>query len=284
MNELMAPFYYLAATSATLGACGDACADQSADRECADDSVSAAEAAAFACFVPLLGELRDLFCAACDGSAGGVAGTLAALARLISAADPELGAHLEKLGVNPQFYAFRWITTALTQEFPLPDALRAWDALLADEGGARDALTRVAAAMVLHLRAPLLAGDFATNLKLLQAFPPADGALTQAECQHEMRARARALTLRALCGRSRRNSARRGRAAARGRVRRGARRRRGGARVGRRRRAQRRRWRHSCCGAQASGQLGGAPRAGGGGVGARDGRAVRPGELREGPT
>ena len=31
--------------------------------------------------------------------------------------------------------------------------------------------------MVLHLRAPLLAGDFASNVKLLQAYPPADGAL-----------------------------------------------------------------------------------------------------------
>jgi hypothetical protein len=36
---------------------------------------------------------------------------------------------------------------------------------------------RVAAAMVLHLRAQLLAGDFAANVKLLQAYPPADGAL-----------------------------------------------------------------------------------------------------------
>ena len=67
--------------------------------------------------------------------------------------------------------------TQRCQEFPLPDAIRAWDALLADPAGPRDALVRIAAAMVLHLRAPLLAGDFAANVKLLQAYPPADGAL-----------------------------------------------------------------------------------------------------------
>jgi hypothetical protein len=58
----------------------------------------------------------------------------------------------------------------------LPDAIRAWDALLADPAGPRDALVRIAAAMVLHLRDQLLAGDFAANVKLLQAYPPADGA------------------------------------------------------------------------------------------------------------
>jgi hypothetical protein len=70
----------------------------------------------------------------------------------------------------------------IAQEFPLPDAIRAWDALLADPAGPRDALVRIAAAMVLHLRAPLLAGDFAANVKLLQSYPPADGAPTAQAC------------------------------------------------------------------------------------------------------
>jgi hypothetical protein len=194
MNELMAPIYYLAATAPSEqesgsggnadgddgggdGDCAATDADADADADDAGEAVSAAEACAFSVFVPLLGELRDLFCARLDDSAGGVAGTLGALSAHLAAADPDLAAHLEgKCAINPQFYAFRWITTALTQEFPLPDALRLWDALLADEAGPRDALTRAAAAMVLHLRPQLMAGDFASNLKLLQAFPPTDGA------------------------------------------------------------------------------------------------------------
>ncbi len=179
MNELMAPIYYLAATAPGAGddVAGGANDVMGTNEDDAGDAVGGAEACAFAVFVPLLGELRDLFCAVCDRSDGGVAGTLGALSAHLACADPELSAHLEgTCAINPQFYAFRWITTALTQEFPLPDALRLWDALLADQAGPRDALTRAAAAMVLHLRPQLLAGDFASNLKLLQAFPPTDGA------------------------------------------------------------------------------------------------------------
>jgi hypothetical protein len=113
MNELMAGLYYVAATSPA------AAAD---DEEHAADyavpygpPVGAAEAAAFACFVPMLAELRDLFCASLDGSAGGVAGAMAALSALLAEADAELAAALVARGVNPQFFAFRWITTALTQ-------------------------------------------------------------------------------------------------------------------------------------------------------------------------
>lgn len=175
MNELMAGLYYVAATSPPP----DDEPSESSDADAAfsvpyGPPVSAAEAASFACFVPMLAELRDLFCASLDGSAGGVAGAMASLTAVIADADAELAAALASRGVNPQFYAFRWITTALTQEFPLPDAIRAWDALLADPAGPRDSLLRIAAAMVLHLREQLLAGDFAANVKLLQAYPPSD--------------------------------------------------------------------------------------------------------------
>lgn len=39
------------------------------------------------------------------------------------------------LQVNPQFYAFRWITLLLTQEFSFEDSLRIWDTLLSDSEG-----------------------------------------------------------------------------------------------------------------------------------------------------
>lgn len=37
--------------------------------------------------------------------------------------------------VNPQFYAFRWITLLLTQEFNFADSLQIWDTLLSDPDG-----------------------------------------------------------------------------------------------------------------------------------------------------
>jgi len=165
MNELLAPLYYLCATAP-----GAAC-----DQAPGGAQPAPAEADAFHCFVPLLSELRDLFCAAFDGSGEGVAGTLGRLSALLRLQDAALWGHLEvKCGVNPQFYAFRWITTAFTQEYLLPDTLRLWDFLFGAADGPREALLRVAAAMVLAQRENILASDFATNLKMLQAYPPTD--------------------------------------------------------------------------------------------------------------
>ena len=76
--------------------------------------------------------------------------------------------------VDAQFFAFRWITLLLTQEFAFPEALRIWDTLLSDPRGRADCLLRVCSALVLRARAPLLAGDFAANVKLLQRYPPCD--------------------------------------------------------------------------------------------------------------
>jgi hypothetical protein len=165
MNELLAPLYYLCATAPAAAAAADA----------GGAEPSPAEADAFHCFVPLMSELRDLFCATLDGSGEGVAGTLARLSSLLRLQDGPLWRHLEvRCGVNPQFYAFRWITTAFTQEFLLPDTLRLWDYAFGAADGPREALLRVAAAMVLAQRDSIMAADFATTLKMLQAYPPTD--------------------------------------------------------------------------------------------------------------
>jgi hypothetical protein len=58
--------------------------------------------------------------------------------------------------VNPQFYAFRWITLLLTQEFSCPDVTRLWDTMLSDPAGRTDSLLRLCMAMLLNLRQELL--------------------------------------------------------------------------------------------------------------------------------
>lgn len=62
------------------------------------------------------------------------------------------------LQVDPQFFAFRWITLLLTQEFPFPDAVRIWDTLLADPHGRLDCLLRVCLALLMNVRQQLLEG------------------------------------------------------------------------------------------------------------------------------
>ena len=58
--------------------------------------------------------------------------------------------------MNPQFYAFRWITLLLTQEFSCPDVVRLWDSMLSDPAGRSDCLQRICVAMLLNLRDELL--------------------------------------------------------------------------------------------------------------------------------
>jgi hypothetical protein len=72
------------------------------------------------------------------------------------------------LQVDPQFFAFRWITLLLTQEFPFPDAVRIWDTLLADPGGRPDCLMRVCVAMLINVRQQLLEGKLCYSMLLSQ--------------------------------------------------------------------------------------------------------------------
>ena len=133
------------------------------------------ECAAFFCFCDLMGEFRDHFCQQLDNSEVGIRATMSRLSTSLKGFDPEVWTHVEKSnGVIPQFYAFRWITTLLTHEFTFPDVVRLWDALLVDSGCRTDCLLRLCLAMVLLVREELLSGDFASNMKVLQNYPPMD--------------------------------------------------------------------------------------------------------------
>ena len=69
--------------------------------------------------------------------------------------------------MNPQYYSFRWLTLLLSQEFDLPDILRLWDSLFADQYRF-EFLLYVCIAMLVLLREKLLDGSFADNLKMIQ--------------------------------------------------------------------------------------------------------------------
>ncbi|KAF5950565.1 hypothetical protein HYC85_012558 [Camellia sinensis] len=138
-----------------------------------DRDIAFAEADTFFCFVELLSGFRDHFCQQLDNSVVGIRSTITKLSRLLKEHDEELWRHLEvTTKVNPQFYAFRWITLLLTQEFNFADSLLIWDTLLSDPEGPLETLLRVCCAMLILIRRRLLAGDFTSNLKLLQHYPP----------------------------------------------------------------------------------------------------------------
>ncbi|CAN1334433.1 TBC1 domain family member 13 [Linum perenne] len=155
MNEIVAPLYYVFKNDPD------------------EEMASCAEADTFFCFVELLSGFRDNFCQQLDNSVVGIRSTITKLSQLLKEHDEELWRHLEiTTKVNPQFYAFRWITLLLTQEFNFADSLHIWDTLLSDPQGPQETLLRICCAMLILIRRRLLAGDFTSILKLLQKYPP----------------------------------------------------------------------------------------------------------------
>ncbi|KAL9437802.1 hypothetical protein AB3S75_023634 [Citrus x aurantiifolia] len=58
------------------------------------------------------------------------------------------------------------------QEFNFADSLHIGDTLLSDPDGPQETQLRVCCAMLILIRRRLRAGDFTSNLKLLQNYPP----------------------------------------------------------------------------------------------------------------
>ena len=163
MNELLAPFYYLFAQAV-------------GERDCAENRTETredAEADAFWSFTNLMAEHMNVFCKTLDSSEVGVQAEMRKLNALLRRKDPALWANLEEKGLSPQFYSFRWITLLLSQEFELPDVMRLWDSLFAD-ANRFEYLRLFCCAMICQVRDQLFLADFASNLKLLQRYPPID--------------------------------------------------------------------------------------------------------------
>ena len=130
MNELLAPLYYVIAQ-----ALGEGREDE-------------AEADTFYCFTNLMSEVRSLYVKDMDKEEKGIYGSMRSLTALINEIDSEVGEHLDAIGVSPEFYAFRWLTTLGSREFDLPVSERSAPA-------ARGARTRARALSTCALtRAP----------------------------------------------------------------------------------------------------------------------------------
>ncbi|XP_074586943.1 uncharacterized protein LOC141842852 [Curcuma longa] len=132
MNEVVAPLFYVFrndpdGTNATF-----------------------AEAGTFFCFAELLSIFRDNFCKQLDKSVVGIQSKIEKLSQLLKRHDEELWRHLEvTTKVNPQFYAFRWISLLLMREFNLTECLHIWDVLLSDPEGPQETLLRICCAMLI---------------------------------------------------------------------------------------------------------------------------------------
>ncbi|KFO05143.1 TBC1 domain family member 13, partial [Balearica regulorum gibbericeps] len=155
MNEIVGPLYYTFATDPN------------------SEWKEHAEADTFFCFTNLMAEIRDNFIKSLDDSQCGITYKMEKVYSTLKEKDVELYLKLQEQNIKPQFFAFRWLTLLLSQEFLLPDVIRIWDSLFADDKRF-DFLLLVCCAMLTLIRDQLLEGDFTLNMRLLQDYPISD--------------------------------------------------------------------------------------------------------------
>uniref|UniRef100_A0A915CU22 Rab-GAP TBC domain-containing protein n=1 Tax=Ditylenchus dipsaci TaxID=166011 RepID=A0A915CU22_9BILA len=159
MNEIIGPIYYVFATDP--------------DKEWAEH----AEADTFYCFQNLMSEIKDNFIRTLDSSDCGIEAVLSRFYEHFEQLDPSLYKHLvHDLCIRPQFYAFRWISLLLSQEFSLPDVIAVWDTVFSSLNRL-ESVEYLCLSMIQHIRKELMNGDFSHNVRLLQNFPEVDVSL-----------------------------------------------------------------------------------------------------------
>ncbi|CAF0740171.1 unnamed protein product [Brachionus calyciflorus] len=154
MNEVVGPIYFIFANDPDI------------------EWRRHAEADCFFCFNNLMGleGVRENFELVLDNTQLGIASNMKKLYDMVKANDVAVYNVLEKQSLKPEFFAFRWITLLLSQEFKLPEVISLWDVLFSDSK-TLDFLIHVCCAMILIQRDQLLSGDFSSNIKTLQNYP-----------------------------------------------------------------------------------------------------------------
>jgi hypothetical protein len=162
MNEIIAVIYYTLYSDAVQG--------------------HYVEADSFFAFTAIMQEHRDIFCSTMDECNSGMLGRLRILADLLMRTDKEVGEHFGKIGLKTDYFAVRWITLLLAQEFELTSVQVLWDAIMSDQSPTTSRITSqknslvhyLCVAMVIKVRDVLLAGDFTDCMNTLQRYPPFD--------------------------------------------------------------------------------------------------------------
>ncbi|KAH7728019.1 TBC domain-containing protein c [Aphelenchoides avenae] len=156
MNEIVGPIYYVFANDPD------------------EEWRAYAESDTFYCFQNLMTEIKDNFIRTLDSSDCGIESTLRRFHDVFAETDPQLHRHVvDSLSIKPQFYAFRWISLLLSQEFSLPDVIILWDTVFAHSNRI-ETVQYICLAMLESLREELLQGDFSHDVRLLQNYPSVD--------------------------------------------------------------------------------------------------------------
>ena len=95
--------------------------------------------------------IRENFMRIYDNSEFGILVRMQKFLVLLKSTDEEIYNRFDEQKLRPEFYAFRWLTLLLSQEFHLPDVLRIWDSLFANQAEDFEFLFFICCAMVMYV-------------------------------------------------------------------------------------------------------------------------------------
>jgi TBC1 domain family member 13 len=135
------------------------------------------EADTFFAFTNLMAQQRDVFCPSMDECRSGMLGRMVIVKELLELGDPELSDHLEKIGMQTNYFALRWVMLLFSHDFELGIVQVLWDAILSDQShtgvaGKSLLVHYICIALLVRVRTILREGDFADCMHLLQEYPP----------------------------------------------------------------------------------------------------------------
>lgn len=91
------------------------------------------EADSFICFEYFMNQIKDVFNRTKDNTDTGIQTHMKNLTMILKLVDKEIFDQFNDEKVEIQYFGFRWYTLFLTQEFEMPDILRLWDSVLAED-------------------------------------------------------------------------------------------------------------------------------------------------------
>jgi len=125
------------------------------------------EADSYICFENLMNDIQDIFIRSKDNTPTGIQTKIKNLNFILKLLDKEIYDHFKEEKIELQYFAFRWYTLFLTQEFEMPDILRIWDSILADDDKF-EFLNMICLAIIKIKRLELLQSDFSGIMLSLQ--------------------------------------------------------------------------------------------------------------------
>lgn len=172
MNEVLAPIYF------------QFCLDNEVDNNIfkstqlnndTTKSFEKIEADCYFCFDSLMSEINDLFIREKDNQLSGIQARIKKVNDMLKDVDRDIYNHFQNLGIEIQFFMFRWYALLFTQEYELPDVLRLWDSILSFNNKTSNQkeekfsfLNFLCIAIILYKREEILGSDFATVMLSFQ--------------------------------------------------------------------------------------------------------------------